>query len=172
VENVSAIFGVSPPTEYLYKTLPHALNFIGFFTVAGILNNINECRHKQEFPFFVVLVFTYTLAFSMIPHKEDRFIVPVMPYLLILAGDFMYKQMKRYGRGVAILLLVAVAYEVVIQTAYYMCENKHYRPLTDIMRTDPAPHQLYHSNRYDVPLHSLIHTHQGKDRIDFFFHSY
>lgn len=140
IENVSASFGVSPPTEYLYKTLPYALNFIGFFTVAGIINNINECRHKMVFPYFVVLVFTYTLAFSMIPHKEDRFVVPVMPYLLILSGDFMYKQMKRYGRGVALIMLAAVLYEVVISVAYYACENKHYRPLTDIMRTDPAPH--------------------------------
>jgi hypothetical protein len=90
VENVSASFGVSPPTEYLYKTLPWALNFIGIITVAAICNNINECRSKKEFPHFLVLVSTYTLAFSMIPHKEDRFVVPVIPYLLILAGDFTY----------------------------------------------------------------------------------
>lgn len=140
VENVSASFGVSPPTEYLYKTLPWALNFIGIITIAAICNNINECRSKREFPHFLVLVFTYTLAFSMIPHKEDRFVVPIIPYLLILAGDFTYKQMKKYGRIVAILMLIAVSYEVVIQTAYYLCENKHYRPLTDIMRTDPNPH--------------------------------
>lgn len=39
-ENVSEWFGVSPPTEYLTKTFPYALNIFIVFVLFGIVNNL------------------------------------------------------------------------------------------------------------------------------------
>lgn len=47
VENVSAFFGISPPTEYLTKSIPYALNIILIFVILGIINNLNEFRCKH-----------------------------------------------------------------------------------------------------------------------------
>jgi phosphatidylinositol glycan class B len=94
IENVSQWFGVSPPTEYLKKTFPSALNIALIPVLLGIINNLYECKSKRQFPYIVVLMSTYIVVFSLIPHKEDRFVLPTIPFMLLIAGDYLYKKMK------------------------------------------------------------------------------
>ena len=111
VKNVSAQFGVSPATVYLFKTLPEA--FYGMFLVliAAIVFDLMQCLKKKEFPHFFVLVITFLISFSLIPHKEDRFILPVIPFLILILGNFIYHMMLlRYGKVVIALFSFALIY--------------------------------------------------------------
>jgi hypothetical protein len=58
----------------------------------------------------------------MIPHKEDRFILPVMPFLFYLCGDFLYRKIKTHGHILGKVLVVFCAYEVILMSAYFHCE--------------------------------------------------
>jgi hypothetical protein len=126
----------------------------------------------KQFPYFIVLAFTYIFAYSMVPHKEDRFIMPVLPFLFLIAGEVINKLIKYHGGWVAKIMLVCAAYEIVTQVGFYYCENKASTPLLDIMSTDSRPDSIYFPNRYLAPVHSLIHSHQLKPRVGFFFHAY
>jgi phosphatidylinositol glycan class B len=119
VEKVSEHFGVSPPYEYLQKTIPGALNFTLIFVIIGTLNNLNECRYKFQFPHFFMLTLFYIMVFSLIPHKEDRFILPTLPFMIYLAGDYLYKKMKQSGGIIAKVMLLLVLHEIILQMAFY-----------------------------------------------------
>jgi phosphatidylinositol glycan class B len=92
VENISGNkFGVSPATDYLIKTFPLVFNFMVIFVFAAIYNNIKESRQTKQFPSLLVIIIAYTFTFSMIPHKEDRFLMPILPFVFLILGDFIYK---------------------------------------------------------------------------------
>lgn len=78
--------------------------------------------------------------FSLIPHKEDRFILPTIPFFLLLAGDYLYKKMKQSFTILSKLLIIAVIYEIFITFTFLMSHNLSVPPLEDIMYYDESPH--------------------------------
>jgi hypothetical protein len=42
----------------------------------------------------LILVMTYVLIFSFIPHKEDRFLLPIIPFVFMILFDFIIKIMR------------------------------------------------------------------------------
>jgi hypothetical protein len=105
-----------------------------------VLNNLNEFRRKKVFPFFVVMAFNYILIFSLIGHKEDRFILPVYPFLIMLMGDFVLKQLKTNQKIMLKFLAVALAYELIITLAFYRYHDLRYLPFEELMKMDGNPH--------------------------------
>jgi hypothetical protein len=63
-------------------------------------------------------------VFSLIPHKEDRFILPTLPFLILLAGDYLYKKMKTGFTIFKYILLISVIYEIIITFGLVLSHNK------------------------------------------------
>ena len=86
IENISSNYGVSSPFEYILYSLPLAFNGFSILLIFAIKRHITECRKKELFPYFLVMAISYIYIFSLIPHKEDRFILPIVPFLFLIIG--------------------------------------------------------------------------------------
>ena len=103
----------------------------------------------------------YILIFSLIKHKEDRFMLPIIPFVQLMIGYTLHRKVKQWGTcRVQAIIIGSVIVEVCIQAAYSIHHNLHV--FTDHMTTGRIhPHSLYTEKRYDQPWHSILH-HQNK----------
>lgn len=86
-DSLSSFYGVSRLDFYFFQAIPILLlNYLPFF-IYGIL--------KSPFSNLKGLLLTYVLVFTMIPHKEFRFIYPIMPILLIYSAFGIIQISKR-----------------------------------------------------------------------------
>ena len=86
IENGSANYGVSPPLWYVYFVIPFWMNILLPFTLLGSLIYLKTSLMKCRFPFLIVTVLGLVGVASMIPHKEERFIIAVLPALIIFTA--------------------------------------------------------------------------------------
>jgi hypothetical protein len=93
------------------------------FIVVGALYNVYESIQKKVVPYIIIFVAFYLTVISNIPHKEDRFQLPIMPYLFLfgnlhildlwlLAGSILAKGVKRYGYIVSLIVCIISVYEI------------------------------------------------------------
>lgn len=83
VQNISSFFGVEPVYFY-FKTLKSVLLRSALpFTLAGLA--VSLLKFRSFGPFFL-FVLPYFLCSSAQPHKEHRFILPILPILLAYAA--------------------------------------------------------------------------------------
>jgi hypothetical protein len=92
LENRSAEFGISSPCEFVLDHIPKSLNYLTDIVYIGLIYYMFLCIKKRQFPLIIVFMSFYLVVISNIPHKEDRFMLPVMPYLFIMAGLVMSKK--------------------------------------------------------------------------------
>jgi hypothetical protein len=98
---------------------------------------------KLEFPHFLVLCLSYIMVFSYIPHKEDRFILPIYPFFFLLIGDFILKIVRKfhkYEKGISFLFCLVLFYDVLLTFFFYNFSDLRYKALENIRRSDPDPH--------------------------------
>ena len=130
-------------SEYLLVFLPNCLNLFAYIFYLSILYNINRLRISFKFPHILVLILTYIIVFSYIPHKEDRFLLPVFPFIFLLISSFVLKIMKQLSWGKSFILkgfYLLILYEVIISAAFYKYNQRRSDSLEYIMNSDPNPH--------------------------------
>lgn len=98
--------------------LPICFNIATPLLVFAIGFNIQECTSKQYFPYFLTLSLFYLFIFSLIPHKEDRFILPIMPFLFLLIGNFIHKGSKKYKFAIHLVFKLALIHEILIHLSF------------------------------------------------------
>jgi len=100
VENKSSEWGVHHPLWYFYSALPRALLATAFLIPVGmirlsVLAKGKTCKMLLLHPvvsldpqvmLFVVPVLVFIYLYSMLPHKELRFIFPALPIFNMAAG--------------------------------------------------------------------------------------
>lgn len=111
VKNISSFFGVSPFYYYFNTLTWELLKTVLPFTVFGLFKAF--VNWKSVFPFFL-LVLPYFIFCSLQPHKEHRFILPILPLLLAYSAhggqqlEFWLQKKHRYLKYFAKLLLIAM----------------------------------------------------------------
>ncbi|CAM6071312.1 unnamed protein product [Sphagnum tenellum] len=120
VLNRSSEWGVSPPYWYFTSALPRAMLAAFPLSLVGL---VLEKRIAK----YVLPVLSFILVYSKLPHKELRFILPVVPVLNISAAAAIarihnnrQKPMWMVAHGVCILLfLLSVVATVLMSAASY-----------------------------------------------------
>ena len=86
IEGQSANYGIESSFSYLTSKLPYLLNLMYPFAiiafVADIISHLNK-RESDRFPILSSMIFMHIFILSLIPHKEARFCLTIMPLLFI-----------------------------------------------------------------------------------------
>ncbi|UPQ96782.1 Dol-P-Man:Man(7)GlcNAc(2)-PP-Dol alpha-1,6-mannosyltransferase [Chloropicon primus] len=90
-DNRSSEWGVSSPHWYFTSALPRALSGSAFFVLIGAL-------YERRIRPFGLIALAYVLLYSMLPHKEVRFLFPVLPYFNVVAATGLSRVFKMKGR--------------------------------------------------------------------------
>jgi hypothetical protein len=105
LQGKSAIFGEQSPVFYVGVLGLH---------LSCVLLLPYAVEKRESFYFIGLNALVFLLAYSMVPHKEMRFIMPVLPLFFILAGRGMQNAAQRYDRLIVLGLLALT----VISNAY------------------------------------------------------
>ena len=82
IEDKSAQYGIYNPSWYFTAGIPLILLTWYPFFLAGIYYAFKKGCLREQF----LLIFFETLVLSINPHKEDRFLMKVIPFTIYLAG--------------------------------------------------------------------------------------
>ena len=116
VKNVSSFFGVEPFYFY-FKTIRTELIRTSLpFTLFGLYKSFKSFNWRQMFP-FIFFISPYFIFSSIQPHKEHRFILPILPFLIVYASHgaqqieiWAHKKGKLLNFTLKILLMGFVAF--------------------------------------------------------------
>lgn len=116
------------PVTLLFKTTP--LSLILFF-VAIILLSFKNSRKRSILIFFLFVVF-FTIMMSLGAKKGDRYILPVYPFIDILAAFALYKILKiinftkKYSFSVAVVIVILLSIYIFSYSPYFIA---YFNPL-------------------------------------------
>ena len=95
----------------------------GLFTVlypvvayANTVGHIETAWSKKQVPYIAYYTLFYIFVFSLIPHKECRFLVPLIPFLLLLTGEHIANNLKGYKSYYKVSLWLYLLVNFVIVT--------------------------------------------------------
>lgn len=88
IENKSSNWGTSPWYWYFVKALPNLMMISYPLLIMAILTNSRMRRKIALLPLFFIM------AFSCLPHKETRFLFPIIPILNLATAMFCHKITK------------------------------------------------------------------------------
>ena len=103
IDNGSANYGVEHYLWYVLKVLPMWANFFLPFTLIGGAIYGWHCVKNLKFPFIIITIITCATTLSMVPHKEERFILSLLPMLTIFAAIGI-SAFKNWSRSIKLLL--------------------------------------------------------------------
>jgi GPI mannosyltransferase 3 len=98
IEGKNQLFGTMPPIFYIAVL---ALHLTCLFVIP------HSIERKPQTVYLLANITVPLLILSAIPHKEARFIMPIMPLIFILAGRGMERAAASYGRLFAASMTVA-----------------------------------------------------------------
>ena len=110
LENLSKYFGTDPWYQYLlifglviYTAIYPAVLY------ANTFGHIKSAWAKGQTPYMTYYNLFYFIVFSLIPHKEMRFLLPCLPFSLLMAGEYFAQNIRNHPtlfRFVLIIYLV------------------------------------------------------------------
>lgn len=154
------IFGTEPISYYVVNLLLN-FNFIVVFAYLGlislpILNMVSEPNVLHSLPNILALLspmLVWSLVFGSQPHKEERFLYPIYPYILLSASLFVDKfvklsaivfSKKGYGnlmKKVLVLSIVVVVSALSLLRTISLCVN--YGAATEIYKYLPNTNEPF-----------------------------
>jgi phosphatidylinositol glycan class B len=117
-EGLSKYFGTEPPHFYLLAVMP--LIFTVAYPaslVAPITYARDALRSKGQPPYMAVFSGFYFLLFSLIAHKEPRFLLPIVPLIFLMVGYLLAKLTKRSSPRVRTLLRLYMWLAIAVEVA-------------------------------------------------------
>lgn len=112
-DSLSSFYGVSRLEFYFLQAIPViTLNYLPFFLYGIAKTSWSDTKF---------LLLCYILIFSLIPHKEFRFIYPLMPFILTYVAYGLFNiAIKVRERTMKILILISVI--ISAHLAYYFTQ--------------------------------------------------
>jgi hypothetical protein len=88
-QNRSADFGTEPFSIFLLEIVPMAFGpiFTVLLYVIALPLDLYVNINKRKMPAVLIFTVFYFLVISLVPHKESRFMLPVMPFLFLMLAQ-------------------------------------------------------------------------------------
>lgn len=91
-------------------------------------------------PYLLVYSGSYILMYSLLPYKKDIFLLPVMPYLILIIADYVKCRMVKHPKHMILLLSVIIFYEFYLYICFFLFNDNRLTPYFDILRNDANFH--------------------------------
>lgn len=115
----------------------------------------------------LMLVACYLLIFSLIAHKEPRFLLPILPLCFLMMGQFLHTLFKESPAGwrkvFRFYLYVTLLLEAVLAVIYLRFVFRTWEPLAYLQTKEAAPHSFYPLGSLDMPHYTWTHRHSYLD---------
>ncbi|TNV72409.1 hypothetical protein FGO68_gene11921 [Halteria grandinella] len=115
-------------------------------------------RESQKFAWLLIIPALYIFFYTINPHKEIRFILPVVPIFLYFAGTALVGLMndpKKKTLGQVYLSLHVVLNLLVL--AFLSLFVKNYQPIISAVKSTPGLNYIYIFSWYDFPMYTELH---------------
>jgi len=189
----AAYWGGVQPWYFFFQYWWRFLSIIGFIFVFSLLHIFYKKEYmKKEIYFILAAIFFFLLIVILMPHKEDRFILPIVPLICIISGFFIDK-IKRYRREILAVILVVCLISLYLNFSYicglsytessvcFLKGNLFIAGLSgnNLVITDESPLTYYYTkqetsfypNPFDIDsLRKLIDNNYNKTALIFFSH--
>jgi phosphatidylinositol glycan class B len=86
MEGLSKYYGVDPPHQYIVTYMLLFFTALYPISVYSMYNHLKVSKNKAITPYLLYFVGFYLLVFSLIPHKEYRFLTPIIPFCCLMMG--------------------------------------------------------------------------------------
>ncbi|XP_057651282.1 GPI mannosyltransferase 3 [Diorhabda carinulata] len=162
-QNLSSFYGVQPWHWYLSSGIPSVL---GIFLLPFLLATVIVLKNIRIHPIEVVLLSTIAFTvfvYSLLPHKEFRFILPLFPMIFYMTSRFL-SAWSRKSTNFSVWLVAIVIFIGNLVPAWYF-GMVHQRgtldvmnPLREISEKNPDDtHLLFLMPCHSTPLYSHLH---------------
>ena len=165
LQGLSKYFGDHQFLEYVLNFLPKDI-FKGLFPlmVGGLWCYCKDMSAKKLTPDMVYMCLFYIVFFSLLGHKENRFLLPILPFLFLLTGYGVVHFSKIYPKFTKILLWITI----LVESSMFMLRQSFHHRFWDALEYitnygDTPPHSLYSMHRFETPYYSWLHQHGQAD---------
>ncbi|XP_034536330.1 GPI mannosyltransferase 3 [Notolabrus celidotus] len=114
----------------------------------------------KKYKILLVSIVWTVLVYSLLPHKEFRFIYPVLPFCMFFCGISLAR-LKAWRRAAALVLLVsnlsAALYTGLVHQRGTLDVMSHIQTLCDTSSTQSPPDVLFLMPCHSTPLYSHVH---------------
>ena len=114
VEGLSKYFGDHPSWFYVGVFGPAMFTVLYPFVIYGCIFYFREAWKLGKSPEIMYLTSFYVLIFSIIGHKEKRFLLPVFPFCVLCVGYLFVRKVKFWKGKVTFLIYFSVIVELTI----------------------------------------------------------
>lgn len=78
--------------------------------------------------------------YSLLPFKKDLFILPVIPYLILIIAEYVKNKMLKNSKFMIIFIGVIIFYEFFLYISFLLFHDGRLYPYYNILRNDPDAH--------------------------------
>jgi phosphatidylinositol glycan class B len=160
-DGLANYFGTEPWHYYLTFVIPqYFIVAAPFVCFAFVLYTRDMLITRREVPHISILIATYVTVFSLIKHKEVRFLLPIIPVCSLLVGYFSHSIIKRPSKTIRNLVWFLFVVFIAVETAMCFIYTNYRLTLwqaMDYVAAQPhAPHSIY-TLRVDGPYYTYSH---------------
>jgi len=161
LHGLSKYFGVDP--WWMYITTAFAAIFILMVPLAyySIPRHFKVQWSKGNSPYMVYYTVFYIIFFSAIPHKEIRFLLPIVPFVIIMIAETLQQNLKNHPWKVAFWVKLYILEEIAVFIIYTVIQERVWEVRYDLAQIEPPIHSLWLNDRYSTPHFSMMHR-QGE----------
>jgi phosphatidylinositol glycan class B len=169
LQGLSKYFGDHQLTEYIFNFLPKDIfKATTPFLVHGLYKFTSDMRNKNKSTEMAIMCGFYIAFFSLIGHKENRFMLPILPFLFLFTGYSLTKCPNSLRTVIKVALWIFVIEGVGMFIIRQQFHHRFWDAPDYIMNYgDKQPHSLYTMHRFETPYYSWLHS-QDQNRTELY----
>jgi len=106
--------GVSTQPIYFYLvTLPKSFSFLILVILFGLLFSIKYIKKDEKLQLLAITILIFGIAMCLFKHKEERYLLPIIPLLIIFSSYFAEKiNWKKWVPFVVVLTIASIPFAI------------------------------------------------------------
>jgi hypothetical protein len=160
-EGLSNYFGTEPMHYFFSFVIPQyfivAMPFVYMSFFVYLRDSIYT---KRQLPYIFFIVISYLAVYSLIKHKEVRFVLPIIPFCCLMLGYTMHKGLKTSNSllklGTKLIIMAFIIVEIIMGYLYLNYRLTLWMGIKFINEQPAAAHSIY-TLRMDAPYYTASH---------------